>query len=909
MTIEPTIGYTTRLDDLTADDLALAGGKGANLGELVGAGLPVPSGFVVTTDAYRALIDDPAIREAIEMMDSLDPVEDALTGIAADLRDLIREREFDEAIEVSVLDALDTDTDATDGTTYSVRSSATAEDLPTASFAGQHETFLGVPEDGVLDRVRECMTSLFTDRAVAYRARNDISHTDVAMAVVVQPMVDAEVAGVLFTADPDTGNRTVASIDATYGLGDTVVSGEVNADNARVDKETGKILDYEVGQKATELRLADNGEDDGTTTEATEERRKARALSDERLGTLVELGTRIEALFGEPQDVEWALVDRSFRILQSRPITSLFPVPESQSAIDDNRLHVYFNAGIEQGMIEAVPPLAVDVWEVMYDVSALLLLGIEDARAYTAPAGGRLYVDITPLLGIERIQRGLLAGFRTYSEPAAAGLQALLDNRSEEFPGPSLSSLPPVVRFLGGMIRHTGPLVASSILVSVRSLVRAGGDADKYREWYEVEGEKAAAELRDSDSLRARVERVFGTGVDYASFEYIAEGTSRVMPIFVSVWARSTLESMFPEKGETIDAAGRGHPDEVGTRMTLRLGDLADTARTYPAVEEAIEAGQSLDEIASVDGGEQFRTEFEAFLDEFGHRATNEIDVSQLRWRENPTNPLATIRSYLTTGEKGAHRDRLGERQRNAKVAFDHLLDEASSGLAGPIRRRLVRHLLRTYRGYIQLRDEPKQGFGYVFAAWHDVLKEAGERLADEGVLDDSADVWFLHREELFALLDGETSDVPDIDGRRQAFERYVRMDAPPLMTSEGEVPRPVIEDDLDDDTLTGTGVSAGVVEGVARVVHDPGETTLESGEIVVAPSCGPGWTPLFANAGGLVTEAGGRMTHGALVAREYGLPAVVSVLEATDAIENGQRIRVDGTTGTVEVLDANTEE
>jgi len=293
-----TMTYIRGFDALGKNDLALAGGKGTNLGELVRAGFLVPSGFVLTAEAYRELIDDPEIRAAIDDLEALDSGDaEELTTAAETLRSLVREREFDEGVAESITEALELAAD----TTYAVRSSATAEDLPAASFAGQHDTYLGIEADAVLDRVRECMASLFTDRAVAYRARNGIPNTDVAMAVVVQEMVDADAAGVLFTADPDTNDRTIASIDATYGLGDTVVSGEISADNARVKKSSGEILDYEIGSKDVELALAEEGTESLT---ASADRRERRALSDGQLTTLVEVGNRVERLFDEPQDVE-----------------------------------------------------------------------------------------------------------------------------------------------------------------------------------------------------------------------------------------------------------------------------------------------------------------------------------------------------------------------------------------------------------------------------------------------------------------------------------------------------------------------------------------------------------------------------------------------------------------------------
>lgn len=896
MTTEPSItenstGYTRRFDELGRDDLALAGGKGANLGELVRAGLPVPPGSVVTTAAYRELTDSSTIREAIDELDRTNPSDvSELTAATERLQSLVRDRTFPESVTDSVTDALDGD----DDTTYAVRSSATAEDLPTASFAGQHETYLGVSESDVLDRVRDCMASLFTDRAVAYRSRNSISNKDVEMAVVVQEMVDAEAAGVLFTANPDTGKRGVASIEATYGLGDTVVSGEVSADNARVDKKTGEILDYTIGEKATELRLTDSGTE---TEETSEERRQKRALSDAQLRTLVEIGNRIESLFGEPQDIEWALVNGEFVVLQSRPITSLLSLPEPLP--NDGRLHVYLSMGHAQAMTDPMPPLALDVWETVY--GGMLNDYTDGDWAWITRTEGRAYMDITPFLRFGIARDGIVETISVISESAAEGTVRLLDERSDEFGGEfTLASLPTALRKVISALPLVARMIPGLVQEGVIPFFRGATGTEEYVAEFNAWAKTQEANVLDAQGPKELVENAF-TGFPA---EFIFEMTPKSMRVIVGPVAGGLLERLVPGADSAlVDAAARGAEEEVGTRMTLALGDLADMAREIPAVERALLDERPFDEIYEVDGSEPFVTGFEEFLEEFGHRAAGEFDPSRPRWRDDPSTPLGIVRGNLIGDEKGVHRERLQERKRQAQEAIDELQANAGRGLFGPIRRPLVNHLVRTYRSHIHLRDEPKHAAAHLFAAWHEALQRAGEHLVSEGVLTKADDVWFLRREELLALVDDLDIDIPDIDARRRAHERHKRTDVPTLITSEGEIPR-VEREDLGENTLVGTGVSTGVVEGTARIIHDPGNATLQSGDILVCPSSDPAWTPLFATASGLVTEVGGRLTHGALVAREYGLPAVVSVTGATERITDGQRIRVNGTQGTVEILD-----
>jgi pyruvate,water dikinase len=887
MTQNPTRRYTRRLDSLGRDDVDVAGGKGANLGVLDHAGLPVSPGFVVTTAAYRALTDDTEIRSAIERLESLNANNsNALATTAADIRLLIQDRTFGAPVERAVTEALDTDAD----TTYAVRSSASAEDRPTASFAGQYETFLGVPADDLLDRVRDCMASLFTDRAVAYRTRNQISHVEAEMAVVVQKMVDAHAAGVLFTADPETGKRTVATVDATYGLGETVVAGEVSPDHVRVDRETGDILDYEVGEKATELRLSETGT---TSVDVQADKRDTRVLTDDQLQTLIALGERIEELFGEPQDIEWALIDDGFVILQSRPITSLVALPEPRPR--DDQLHLYVSLGHGQAMTDPMPPLALDVWETIYGGALNHVTG--GNRAWITRSGGRLYMDITPFLGFAFTRRGVVETIDEIDSSAARGTERLLEERRDEFRGDlSLAAVPSVLRTFVSVL----PLVIRVLWGGAAPFFRGTTAVHDLVDELDEYAREQEAEILDAEGPRELVENVFGG----FPTEFAVEIAPKMAPALVGPFAGNVLEQLTPGADTTlVEAAARGNEEEVGTRMTLTLGDLADIARETPAVKQAILDGRSYAEIRAIDGSETFVGRFEAFLDEFGHRAAGEFDLSRSRWHDDPSGPLGIVRGNLVGEKPGAHRERLRERKREARAAIDDLQERARDGLLGPVRGPLVSRFLRTYRNYVHLRDEPKHAVAHLFAAWHEALQRTGEHLVHEGALDNADDVWYLHRGELLSLVDDSGSELPDIAARKQEYRRQERIEAPSIITSEGEIP-PAEREDVGENSLVGTGISAGVVEGTARIVRDPANTTLRAGDILVCPSSDPAWTPLFATASGLITEVGGSLTHGALVAREYGLPAVASVTGATEKIIDGQRIRVDGDNGTVEFLD-----
>ncbi len=892
--------YVVGFDDAGATERALVGGKGANLAQLVGAGLPVPPGFCVTTAAYEVLIDEPIIEDAINELAALDPTDTAaIADTGAALRARIQDCDVPDEIREAIERALDSTANDTEAV-YAIRSSATAEDLPEASFAGQQETFLNVHREEITDRVRACMASLFTDRAIAYRARNDIPHEEVAIAVVVQRMITPDVSGILFTADPQTGNRHIASIDAGLGLGEALVSGEVTADNVRVDTRTGEVLDYESGDQQVAVRPLPEG---GTeTVELSQEERASHVLSDEQIQTLVEFGKEIEALFECPQDIEWCLADGEFSIVQARPITSLFPLPSPAPA--DDRLHVYLSIGHAQAFPEAMPPLVRDIWRTYTHT----LLGLNTDSRFVVEAGGRIYVDLTPFLRSNTVRQRLLDLLSTMSEPAAAGLDDLLTRREEAFRdgrgwfetiamGPTLVGA-----------AWTG---AKTGLPLIRKYIDGFGGAfsgeptpEREEDLWDACGRQLAAQMRAPETPADRARAAF----DLLTTETLVSAIPRMGPLVAAFAVGGWLQRRFPVAPEDVNAVGRGFPNELVTRINLGLGDLADVARDHPAVADALQDEQSLEEIEAVKGGEAFVAAFDDYLDEFGHRATGELDVSRPRWRDDPSGLLATVRANLEHGEAGEHHEHLQQLIADAEAAADRLCRQVNHGLFGPVRTRIVRRLIRTYRGYVQTREYPKQGFAHVFAAWHETLLAAGETLAAEGQLHTPEDVWFLRKDELFAALDGAPLTV-DIAARRAEFERHASMDAPPLLTSEGEAPSARVERaDLPEGVLAGTGVSGGVVEGPARVIRDPSEATIEKGEILIAPSSDPGWTPLFLNAAGMVVEVGGRISHGALVAREYGLPAVVSVSEATQRIETGQRVRVDGTQGTVEIIEDDNE-
>ncbi|MGH4007143.1 MAG: PEP/pyruvate-binding domain-containing protein [Pseudonocardiaceae bacterium] len=863
------------LDGYQATDTLLVGAKAANLARLQQGGFTIPYGFCVTTAAYTILRQDSRVADLIERLmltDSGD--EDTLSALAGQLRDYIGQRSLPPVVCRAVAAALEA-TGTHRG--YAVRSSATAEDLPYASFAGQHETVLNVREEQRLfEAIQTCMASLFTERAIRYRAQHRIPEDRVAMAVLVQQMIEPEVAGVAFSADPKSGNRHVAVIEAVLGLGEAQVSGKVTPDRVCVDRLRDRILDYAIGDQRMIVESLPEG---GIRAEELQQsHRPARLLANDQALALTKILGDVEGVLGGPQDVEWALAGGRFAILQSRPITTLFPLPSPPPA--DEHIHVYYSFGHKQAMPEAMPPLVLDIWQRL----AATPFG-------TAVAGGRLYIDVTALLARPVVRKWMLRGFGLSDKPAQAELMALL--KRHDLASSAHAKLKDVEA--AGLRPRNLARVLHALLVGSTS-----GVAGRERTWYDNYAAAAIARIRAHPDQLGRVRAVVAQLVTA-----VQDVVNRFYPFLAATIAETWLKRLCEGEETDIDALGKGLKVDVITAMNLALGDLADIARDHPPVAAAIREGKGIEQITSVEGGGDFRDTLRRFLAEYGFRGPAEIDLSRPRWHEDPTPLLQAIRGNLAGGAKGeqrAHVDRLAQQ---ARLAAGRLREHATEGALGGVKQSLVTRLVEVIRAYLPIREMPKFALAKILAEARSQLLDAGAALVRQGRLAEVDDVWFLRLDELTTgLNDPMTPLGVDIAQRRSAFQRHAAMRAPRIVTSEGEVGAQGLEHGvLPSDTLVGTPVSSGVAEGRARVVFHPNEALLEKNEILVGRYCDPGWTPLFLNAAGMVMEVGGLMTHGSLVAREYGIPAVVSVDGATTRIRTGQRIRVDGNRGTVKLL------
>jgi pyruvate,water dikinase len=860
--------YALGLEEIDQTQTAVAGAKGAHLGELSRIeGIRVPAGFCVTTDAFgRVMAQASSIDDWLDRLSGLKPDDgDAIRTLSADIRRGLEGIPIPDDLAAAITGTL---ARLGERAAYAVRSSATAEDLPTASFAGQQDTYLNVVGPAaILEHVSRCWASLFSERAVTYRLRKGFDHRKVQMGVVVQQMVFPQAAGILFTADPVTSNRKVASVEASFGLGEAVVSGLVNADTYKVRE--GEVVAKTIATKERAIHASPAG---GTHEQVVEPGRWQKpALTDAQVVRLVQLGRRIEAHFGRPQDIEWCLGDDGFQIVQSRPITTLFPIPES----GDEENHVYVSVGHQQMMTDPIKPLGLSLWQ------------LTAARPMFA-AGGRLFVDVTPDLASPARRTPVVDALGKSDPLIGDALETILERIDfirplpDDVPGgaPAGRAPDPI---------ETDPAIVAELIehsqASIAALMRA------------IRTKSGSALLDFILADIGELKRILFDPRSHQVFTSAMDATG---------WLNERLQAWLGEKN-AADTLTQSVPHNVTSEMGLALLDVADVIRPHPNVVaflEHVEDEGFLDELVKLPGGREARDAIRGYLEKYGMRCVGEIDITRPRWSERPTTLLPTILGNVRNFEPGAGGRRFEQGRRAAREKERELLARLRALPDGEHQAAQTKQMVDRVRTFIGYREYPKYFMVSRYFVYKQALMGEAERLAEAHVLRDREDIFYLTLQELAEVV--RTNQVNDqfIRQRKEAFESYHALTPPRVLTSDGEVITGAYRrDDAPPGALIGLPVSAGTIEGRARVILDMAEANLEVGEILVTAYTDPSWTPLFAAIKGLVTEVGGLMTHGAVIAREYGLPAVVGVEHATQLIRDGQRIRVHGTDGYVELL------
>lgn len=870
------------LDKLDRSALAEAGGKAVNLGEMIAAGLPVPSGFVVLTRAYKEHITTNRLDQFIADVMSSVCIEEAgsLERASMRIRQAFTETPITEDLRTQISDAYYTLACGSEATApaVAVRSSATVEDLPGLSFAGQYDTFLNVRGvDEVAARVVECWASLWNARAISYRMENRLRTADIAHGVVIQKLVDSEVSGILFTANPVNGRRDQLLLNASWGLGEAIVGGEVTPDQWVISKTNGSIVSEHLAEKRVmTVRTADGIE----CVEVPAHRQSTLSLTAEQRDMLLLLAERAEAHFGAPQDIEWACTEGEFFLVQSRPITSLYPVPETEPGKPGVRIYINFNS-YSQAMQEPFTVVGEDlIRRALANVRRELgpKKIPENSLWYLKSAAGRFFIDITPFLRREKFWAKFRKPDSTDKDPVTtrALLQYLESNRDEVLSHRESVSWfrimnPRLIRFLWRGWREYS--FGKRNAVEARTRAVASGDEAVERIQMLAAGLNSSCER--IDFLKNHIHDVFMAGA--GTLFGVAPSAGYVARV------RSLMEKHLGDSTD-LELVEKAVPHSVTTTMGLEIMSIAadcDRRGVAPSVDEPA---------------------IQQFLLTYGHKKAIELDAGTPTWAENPSYVVDLVRSYMCDG---IYRKRAEEFEANRAGAESAIEDICSRFVeAGrPRQARRVRRLLRDFREMFGIREQSKfvitQGLQIVRTVLHDI----GHDLVAEGRIDNTSDVFHLSIADIESTHDLRTR----VEENREQYARNTGLKAPRLLTSTGETIHSHLGDDSAGDSLTGIPVSPGVAEGCVRVLRTPEEgSNLEPGDILVTAGTNPSWTPLFLNIGGLIMETGGPISHGSVVAREYGVPAVSGILDATQKLRTGQRVRVNGETGRVEILEEN---
>lgn len=873
---------------------SLAGGKAANLGELMRAGFCVPAGFCITTAAYEQVSATVALDIYLAELETLARSESARQiELAQSIRTALCQTPLPTAVSEAITSAYQM-LAAGSPIAVAVRSSATTEDLPDASFAGQQETMLNViGSEAVLSAVQHCFASLWTDRAIQYRRNLDIAPRTVSLAIVVQRMVEAEVAGVLFTANPITGKRHQAVIDANPGLGVAVVSGATNPDHFVVQTTTGTIVERRLGDKQVLIQARTEGGIEQIERGISPTRS---CLSDEQVRALTALGAQVEARFGAPQDIEWA-IDPSGQIslLQARPITTLFPLPNGAPATDEE-LHVYLAFGVQQGSYRPFTPLGMSALRYL-SASFLALIGSPLPDPLTGPhfataAASRPFFDVTTALRSAFGRRFLLEAMREAEVHAAGSFEQLITDPRLSLRSTSLYTVGRALALL--LTRTAMPLYLLQAFLApgaasrrVRRLVK------QLHTMYQIGAPAdAATNLAEAESL-------LWSCVPLAF---------RVSPVMLAGMLSFALAQRLLGDLASASECQRvlgGSPTNPTTEMNLALWRLSQVIQADTTCKDLLQQTSVTHLAQDYLHGQLpalLQQGLAAFLQEYGHQSVCELDLGVARWSEDPTYVLTLLANYLNMTECGPQPEQQRQRAREAAQAMVATLS----------RRARQKHWLRGWLVHVFLqraymlagfREMTRFVIGLRLAQARALLRTVGEALTQKGKLQAAEDLFFLTLPEVHAALTGASIQT-QIRERRAAFTWELGRRAVPLVLlsdgTEPSVQQENCQSARQEETLQGIPASAGRVTAPARVIFDPHTAQLAPGEILVAPSTDPGWTPLFLTAAGLVMEVGGAMAHGAIVAREYGIPAAVGVADATRRITTGSRVTIDGTTGTV---------
>ena len=897
------------LKEISSQDAPLTGGKSAVLGELSRKGILVPDGFCVSARVYREAVIGNG-RVARQVQSELDAINfddlESLRAHAAAIRGLICRVELEAGLRREIEQSYRTLSERTGSHNVSVRSSSTVEDRQEASGAGQHDTFLNVSSfPQVLDSLKNCWASLWNERALAYRQDNRLSHFEASMAVLVQTMVQSEIAGVLFTRDPLTGaNRFV--INASRGLGEAVVSGQVTPDQYILDGDTLAELSFIPGREGPGFQ-APAGENRPSIVNLEAGRPSGRCLSPDQVQSLAGLGQQIEAVFGTPQDIEWAIAHDRLYTLQARPVTALPPFPSASFFTDPipARNELWTGAFFSERFPRPVSPLG---WTLIKDLiidSAIRQpLRFTGLAHFDEPHFVRLYQG-HPFVRVQAYQMM----FKFFPE-------ALLPADAPTF-------------FPGGDTamrkEASGPLFADFIFSVARTLLSSLDWIPwNYLIWrrfavdFSTQVDRIDAAIERSPKLTAaalleQVEALNRLNAGLLSLHRWSLVYANVLMALVNRYVRNWTRSDHPEAASLNLLVGLSNQTTLLDQELWNLARLADKLSPGDRHKYILGRDEDLEQVSGdpeYAAGMELRRQFVVFLQRFGHRSAS-LDIYYPPYRSDPAQVLDLLNtSGLPDPSSPAEKI---ERQRRVRLQETARVKQAltRSWLERlfPLRWLYFRTGLSFAQIYMQLREDQRFAWQKSLAVQRKAFLQIAAEFAAYGIFESQDDIFFLTAPEIKSLVNQEPEPAELrrwIAARKDEFSRLQRSYYPAFL--EGNRPyivRPPARPGDRTGALQGIPISPGIARGPARLVTGPESllqvaALVQPGDILVTIATDPGWTPLFSRLSGLVMETGGQLSHGAVVAREYGIPAVAGIAGATAMIKDGDMLVINGSEGCV---------
>ncbi|MDT3424756.1 pyruvate,water dikinase [Paenibacillus forsythiae] len=905
--------YIKFLDEIDSDSIILAGGKAANLGALLKGGFIVPQGFCVTTKAYWHFVKSNNLEAGINrVLSSVNSSTGYLNTVEAEIRAMFDKGDMPVEIAEEIRQAYHhLNSQVGETCPVAVRSSATAEDLPGMSFAGQQDTFLQVQGiQSVLHYIIQCWSSLWTARAIGYRNRNDIPHESQALAVVVQHMAASKASGVLFTANPLTGKRNEIVIDASFGLGEALVSGKVEPDHYVVDTSIPSIVSIRLGIKGLTIRGKSVG---GTEVVMESDASGVQVLNEHQIMELAKISEKIQNYFKNPQDVEWTMDEQgAFYIVQSRPITSLFPIPQIhlKNQINDEKpaSRIWFSFASWQGVMDPITPMGQSVLsKFIGDIAGFL--GFKEFTSHQHAfytAAERFYVNITPFMK-DKIGRKIILAIMSSLDPTIHHIlkRIMAENHFRANPVNSLKLLlKPVLLYRLG---QTFAGAARNLLFPKNVHTKLQQTIDSSLSLHEEEN-------NGTPVTNYLLLKRLSAALPKLLFSQLLPGTlSGHIPMQILF----KLTAPLPHGLQLSLELTRSLPNNITSEMDSQLWKISSLLKKDQASYERINqltAAELSSCYLKKTLPHAVQNLISEFLKNYGMRGVAEIDIGRNRWVDDPTPIFLVLKSYLEVkGQSDSSFELYRDGEARATDAQQRLKSVFGKGFVNNLKSRMAAIAAQRLRLLGGLRETPKFAIVCLLNKMRRALLSIGEVWKMEGVLTAAEDIFYLRLEEVGEIIEDSELKKSNIWKRTisERKEKYAsetrRKRIPRVLLSDGTAfydEHPAM-DEQHHSFISGNPVSPGIAEGRICVMHHPYDNQLTPGDILVCPATDPAWTPLFLIAGGLIMEVGGMMTHGSVVAREYGVPAIVGVHNATVRLQTGQRVRINGMNGTIEILSA----